>query len=79
MWDIAKPSRRHPRALGDDPNGAFWALSEASRAPNDTPHRVGARSYPKTPRMRLYRFLLPHVGIGPAANRHNGWDWHATF
>jgi hypothetical protein len=35
----------------------------ASRTPNDTPYRVGARSYPKAPAWRLYRFLLTLGGI----------------
>jgi hypothetical protein len=26
MWDIVKPSRRHPWDRGDDRNGAFWEL-----------------------------------------------------
>ncbi len=28
MWDIVKPSRRHPRLRGDDRDGAFRELSD---------------------------------------------------
>ena len=48
----------------------FGSFRMASRAPNDTPHRVGARSYPKTPNMRLYGFLSLQGGINPVASNN---------
>ena len=42
----------------------------ASHTPNDAPHRVGARSYPKTSEKRLYGSLLSQCGI--SSRRESG-------
>ena len=64
MWDIVKPSRRHPRAGGGDRNGALrGGGSGVSRASYDIPYRRTARTYPKTPAMRLNGFLSVQLGI----------------